>query len=414
MPISVPAFFFPSPLRSFSSRLAGFLECSLTILFAHSVFFPLSVPPVETTGKVLAKMLWLRSPSSEVWLERRTTYARSLALMSMVGYVLGLGDRHPSNLMLDRLSGQVVHIDFGDCFDVAVLRDKYPERVPFRLTRMLVNAMEVSGVEGTYRGVCESVLSVLRSNTDSVMTMLEAFVHDPLVNWEGIKTKEVDGVENDKDDGGSVPGAGKGSGNRNIQQEDEDSSDSSEQTKGSALRDAMETAIAEGAALDLMRRQGINHIRGNAGGSLRRTGSNLKENARFASNPTSSGSGKMSVESDSDGDAYVEDIVNNNEDGVFEEHLNERAVAVLARVREKLTGRDRIAYRIGGTGDNLPEHMNVTEETVSALDPEDELGDRWVEEDEPMDVATQVDRLVKEAVSHENLSQNYLGWCAFW
>ena len=219
--------FFSSPLRSFPSRLAGFLECSLTILFAHSFFFPLSVPPVETTGKVLAKMLWLRSPSSEVWLERRTTYARSLALMSMVGYVLGLGDRHPSNLMLDRLSGQVVHIDFGDCFDVAVLRDKYPERVPFRLTRMLVNAMEVSGVEGTYRGVCESVLSVLRSNTDSVMTMLEAFVHDPLVNWEGIKTKEVDGVENDKDDGGSVPGAGKGSGNRNIQQEDEDSSDSS-------------------------------------------------------------------------------------------------------------------------------------------------------------------------------------------
>ena len=26
--------------------------------------------------------------------------------MSMVGYVLGLGDRHPSNLMLDRMSGK--------------------------------------------------------------------------------------------------------------------------------------------------------------------------------------------------------------------------------------------------------------------------------------------------------------------
>ena len=38
--------------------------------------------------------------------------------MSMVSYVLGMGDRHPSNLMLDRTTGHVVHIDFGDCFEV--------------------------------------------------------------------------------------------------------------------------------------------------------------------------------------------------------------------------------------------------------------------------------------------------------
>lgn len=58
--------------------------------------------------------------------------------MSMVGYILGLGDRHPSNLMLDRLSGKIVHIDFGDCFEVAMKRDKFPEKIPFRLTRMLI------------------------------------------------------------------------------------------------------------------------------------------------------------------------------------------------------------------------------------------------------------------------------------
>ena len=34
-----------------------------------------------------------------------------------VGYLLGLGDRHPSNLMLDRYSGKLLHIDFGDCFE---------------------------------------------------------------------------------------------------------------------------------------------------------------------------------------------------------------------------------------------------------------------------------------------------------
>ena len=64
------------------------------------------------------QVLWLQSPNSEVWLNRRTLYARSLAAMSIVGYILGLGDRHPNNLMLQRLTGKVVHIDFGDCFEV--------------------------------------------------------------------------------------------------------------------------------------------------------------------------------------------------------------------------------------------------------------------------------------------------------
>ena len=102
-------------------------------------------------------------------MDRRTNYARSLAVMSIVGYILGLGDRHPSNLMLDQHTGKVIHIDFGDCFEVcnrrcwlwnpflrsfihsfntsqvAMHREKFPERIPFRLTRMLVNAMEVRG-----------------------------------------------------------------------------------------------------------------------------------------------------------------------------------------------------------------------------------------------------------------------------
>eukprot|EP00965_Chrysotila_dentata_P084855 2800984-Pleurochrysis_carterae.AAC.1 len=42
---------------------------------------------------------------------------------------------------------------------------------------------QVSGVEGNFRSTCESVMGVLRSNKLSVLAMLEAFVHDPLINW---------------------------------------------------------------------------------------------------------------------------------------------------------------------------------------------------------------------------------------
>ncbi len=32
-------------------------------------------------------------------------------------------------------------------------REKFPEKVPFRLTRMMTKAMEVSGIEGNFRSV---------------------------------------------------------------------------------------------------------------------------------------------------------------------------------------------------------------------------------------------------------------------
>ena len=137
----------------------------------------------RTVGEDLQKVLWLKSQNSEVWLDRRTNYTRSLAVMSMVGYILGLGDRHPSNIMLERQTGKIVHIDFGDCFEIAMRREKFPEKFPFRLTRMLIRAMEVSGIEGNFRTTCENTMRVMRDNKESLLAIMEAFVYDPLISF---------------------------------------------------------------------------------------------------------------------------------------------------------------------------------------------------------------------------------------
>ena len=44
-------------------------------------------------------------------------YARSTAVMSMVGYIIGLGDRHLDNVLIDMTTGEVVHIDYNVCFE---------------------------------------------------------------------------------------------------------------------------------------------------------------------------------------------------------------------------------------------------------------------------------------------------------
>ena len=46
------------------------------------------------------------------WFEARLCFVRSAAAWSMVGHVVGLGDRHGENLLLDRGSGECVHVDF--------------------------------------------------------------------------------------------------------------------------------------------------------------------------------------------------------------------------------------------------------------------------------------------------------------
>ena len=62
-------------------------------------------------------------------------------------------------------------------------REKYPEKIPFRLTRMLVKAMEVSGIEGSYRSTCLRTMTLLCDSRDSLVAMLEAFVYDPWISW---------------------------------------------------------------------------------------------------------------------------------------------------------------------------------------------------------------------------------------
>ncbi|KAK3021766.1 hypothetical protein RJ639_045088, partial [Escallonia herrerae] len=106
----------------------------------------------------------------------------SVAAMSMVGHILGLGDRHLDNILLDFCTGDIVHIDYNVCFDKGQ-RLKIPEIVPFRLTQTIEAALGLTGVEGTFRTNCEAVLGVLKKNKDIILMLLEVFVWDPLVEW---------------------------------------------------------------------------------------------------------------------------------------------------------------------------------------------------------------------------------------
>ncbi|KAM3958581.1 LOW QUALITY PROTEIN: serine/threonine-protein kinase Smg1 [Aphomia sociella] len=136
----------------------------------------------ETPGDLLWRELWCGSVTSEQWWQMARRYCYSVAVMSTIGYIIGLGDRHLDNVLVDLTSGEVVHIDYNVCFEKGKTL-RVPEKVPFRMTPNLVTALGVTGVEGIFRLACEHVLRTMRRGRETLLTLLEAFVYDPLVEW---------------------------------------------------------------------------------------------------------------------------------------------------------------------------------------------------------------------------------------
>lgn len=100
----------------------------------------------ETPRDILAKELWCNSPSASAWRRCVRNYGHSVAVMSVIGYVIGLGDRHLDNILIELNSGEVVHIDYNVCFEKGKTL-RVPERVPFRMTQNVEEALGVTGVE---------------------------------------------------------------------------------------------------------------------------------------------------------------------------------------------------------------------------------------------------------------------------
>ena len=132
-------------------------------------------------------------PEPDTWFAARLRYARTAAVMSMTGHVLGLGDRHGENILLEESTGGVFHVDFNCLFDKGLTFEK-PELVPFRLTHNMIDAMGPYGHEGPFRKSSELTLRLLRQSKDTLMTVLETFLYDPTTDFVGKKKRTVQGV----------------------------------------------------------------------------------------------------------------------------------------------------------------------------------------------------------------------------
>ena len=151
-------------------------------------------------------------------------------ILFIVGYIMGLGDRHVQNILIDKQSAELIHIDLGNVLyscspflfpsfslsffpfippfipfflplsppislllslllfllpsilnlfsntGVAFEQGRTlptPEVIPFRLTRDLVSGMGLTGVVGVFQRCCEETMEVMRTSHEELRTIVE-------------------------------------------------------------------------------------------------------------------------------------------------------------------------------------------------------------------------------------------------
>lgn len=189
-----------------TTTIGGFLVGERDRKGAHEKYHPEDLPPMECRKKLIAidkqpeeKEKTFKRVCANIrpalhyffyenykepgeWFERRLAYTTSVAVSSMVGYILGIGDRHVLNILIDYKTAEVIHIDFGIAFEQGRILP-HPELVPFRLSRDIIAPMGVCGVDGVFRKTCEKTMLILRENHKTLETILEVLLYDPMYAW---------------------------------------------------------------------------------------------------------------------------------------------------------------------------------------------------------------------------------------
>uniref|UniRef100_A0A803VG36 DNA-dependent protein kinase catalytic subunit n=1 Tax=Ficedula albicollis TaxID=59894 RepID=A0A803VG36_FICAL len=144
--------------------------------------------PEDLLRRAFVKM----STSPQAFLALRSHFASSHALMCISHWILGIGDRHLSNFMVNKETGGLVGIDFGYAFGAATqVFLSVPELMPFRLTRQFVNLMMPVKEWGLIYSVMVHALRAYRSDPDLLISTMDVFVKEPSLDWKNFEQRQL-------------------------------------------------------------------------------------------------------------------------------------------------------------------------------------------------------------------------------
>lgn len=154
----------------------------------------------------LRQALYKLSASPECFFALRNNFGKSLATICIVHWLLGIGDRHLGNFLLDKGNGELIGIDFNMAYGAATRNLAIPELVPFRLTTQFVNVLKPLQTSGLLIKCMAHVLRTFRLDSESFLAAVEAIIYEPTLNRQGAlnSTSSDSGGENPAKDLGAI------------------------------------------------------------------------------------------------------------------------------------------------------------------------------------------------------------------
>ncbi|KYO26142.1 DNA-dependent protein kinase catalytic subunit isoform B [Alligator mississippiensis] len=141
--------------------------------------------PKDLLRRAFVKM----STAPEAFLSLRSHFTSSHALICISHWILGIGDRHLSNFMINTETGGIIGIDFGYAFGSATQMLPVPELMPFRLTHQFINLMLPMKESGLIYSIMRHALRAYRKDPDLLINTMDVFVKEPSLDWKNFELR---------------------------------------------------------------------------------------------------------------------------------------------------------------------------------------------------------------------------------
>ncbi|EGT51239.1 CBN-ATM-1 protein [Caenorhabditis brenneri] len=134
---------------------------------------------------VFRHFFYTQFPTAHIWRQKIIDYRRSLATWSVVCYMVGLGDRHASNILFDEKLCTFVHIDLGMILEYSKRTLPVPEQVPFRISRDVLDPILIEGIEnGQLAEDCIQIMEKLKENGKVILGVASALLRQTMTNFK--------------------------------------------------------------------------------------------------------------------------------------------------------------------------------------------------------------------------------------